>query len=186
MYDATFRKITSNKVAEPTPRHTVPLTPPPKRMEPMTSHLGSKGIDAIDVTRNGIVVHMSLHNRTKPFPYTGDWVMKLGSEKLLRLFELGTQPFGHSLSLDGKALQRIGRCTDVGKAKKVKRLGLTQAPSFPVFNSKSSELDEPRLLGVESKANYLHPLSKFPQESLCLPLILETKDHIISISNLSP
>ncbi|NLJ27968.1 hypothetical protein [Desulforhabdus amnigena] len=54
--------ILVGEAVKSTPRHATSLTPSPEGTEPVTCHLRSKGIYAVGVAGNGIVVYVALHN----------------------------------------------------------------------------------------------------------------------------
>jgi hypothetical protein len=69
--------------------------------------------------------------------------------------------------------------TDVGEAEEGERLRLPVAPGFAVAGGKASELDEPRLVGVQLQPEPRKSLTKVGEELPCVILILESGGKVV-------
>jgi len=139
----TFGKPVVDYMAKTAPEKIIALTSAPQCPEPVTGDLSPEGLDACKITRNSMVVHETLHYRSKPFPELGDGHMTSAQERLLHLLQLAAKPLRHSLALDGETFPLAGRRTDMSKPKEIKSLGLTLTTLLPVRSSKAPKLDQP-------------------------------------------
>ena len=76
MQDPTLRKPPVYLSAKKVPIEPVLLTPAAECSEPNPGHLSAKGLDAVKIAWNRVVVHVSLHDRSKPLAQFEDGFME--------------------------------------------------------------------------------------------------------------
>jgi hypothetical protein len=69
------------------------------------------------------------------------------------------------------------------EAQKIKRLRLTFSSTFPVLFGGSAKLNPARFVGVELQSELPQPFPQVLQEAVCVRLVLEARDGIVSITD---
>jgi hypothetical protein len=179
----SFRKPVVDNVTKTAPRKFGALTSAPQGTEPMTRDLSPKGLDARKVARNSMIVHKALHDCSKPLSQLGDALMTSSHERLFYRLKLAAKPLRYCLALDNEALPVSGCRTDMSKPKEIKSLGLTLTTLFPVCSSKAPELNQSRLVRVQTEAELAHTLCKLPEKPFRLLPVLKPHDEIIGVSH---
>jgi len=80
---ALNRNPALGKRSEPVPGHAAPLTATPKRQPPVPRNLFAKPSHAASVTRNRVVVEVSLNDRSEPLASLLNRIVLAGEELLL-------------------------------------------------------------------------------------------------------
>src|SRR5512132_1873086 len=93
--------------------------------------------------------------------------------------QLGPHPLrvGHPLELEPP--RRPGLPADMREAQKAKRLRLAEPARCSTLGGEPSELDQPRLLGVQLQRELREPLAKVSPEPLSVVAILESHHEVI-------
>ena len=69
------KQVIASDRFQPLPRHAVPLTSAPQRMQPVSARLLVELIHSLFITRHIEVGKVAAHNLTKPFANHGDGLM---------------------------------------------------------------------------------------------------------------
>jgi len=154
------------------PVEAVALATTFERPVPVPGCLPVERVDRFAVAGYCVVVAVPADDAGKPAPLFGDRQMPALAQLGLDLAELGSHPL-----FAGDAPQREpsappGRA-QVREAEELKRLGLPEPTGFAVSGGEPSELDQPRLLGVQFQAERREPVAKVGEEPLGVLTVLE-------------
>src|ERR1700730_16269482 len=96
---------------------------------------------------HGVVVEVAVDDVPQPFPLSGDRLMHAPPHFLFDLLELRSHavPSGLPFNLE---FSRTGFAADEGEAQEVEGLRFAEPSPLAALRRKSSELDEPGLLGM--------------------------------------
>src|SRR5215510_15173289 len=92
--------------------------------------------------------------------------------------QLLQHPLAHRFP-NHRKLPVSGHPTTVRESKKVERLRFPRATSLPVLHREPSELDQPRLLGVQSQSERRQSLAEFVQKLFSFLAMLEPHHEVI-------
>lgn len=73
--------------------------------------------------------------------------------------------------------------TDVGEAEKRERFGLTPSAAHALHSSKTTKLDQPRLLRVKRERELRHPLTQLREKRLCIVVALDTNHDVVGVAH---
>ena len=160
------------------PVEAVALATTFERPVPVPGCLPVERVDRFAVAGYCVVVAVPADDAGKPAPLFGDRQMPALAQLGLDLAELGSHPL-----FAGDAPQREpsappGRA-QVREAEELKRLGLPEPTGFAVSGGEPSELDQPRLLGVQFQAERREPVAKVGEEPLGVLTVLEPGDVVV-------
>ncbi len=148
MEDALDRNPALGKRSESLPSHTALLTATPKRQPPVPRNLFAKLSHAASVTRNRVVVEVSLDDRSEPLAGLLNRIVLAGEELLLNLPQLGSHPLARRLPQDHKAPLLARLPAQVREAKKIEYCRLAIASLFPVPGCVAPKLHQARFVRV--------------------------------------
>ena len=123
---------------------------------------------------------MSSHHTAEPGSLLGDGVMPASLELVLDLGKLGPHTLRDGFALEPE-LPGLGLPANVREAQEVERLWLPIASGFPIPSGMPSELDEPRLVGMQFQPELRKPLTKVGEELPCVTLMLESGDKVVGV-----
>jgi hypothetical protein len=136
------------KRAESIPGHAAFLTAATKCQSPVPRNPLAKLSHAASVTRNRVVVEVSLNDRSKPLASLLNRIVLAGEELLLDLPQLGSPPLARRLPQDHKAPLLTRLPAQVRETEKVERFRFLFSTLFPISFGMSPELNQARLVRV--------------------------------------
>ena len=138
----------------------------------LASRLIAERPDRMAVAWRCVVREMSSHHARQPAALLGDGLLPASLELVPDLGKLGPHPLR-----DGDTLEQEtsvpGLPADVREAQEIERLGLPGATLRSPLGRVASELDEPRLVGMQLQAELREPLAKLSEEPLRVSFVLE-------------
>ncbi len=133
------------------------------------------------ISGNAIVLVMPSQNRGKPFPCLRYRQMKSFPHLIFKLQEFCVQTPTHCLPLYNK-LSLPCFSTNVGQSQKIKRIRFSHALLFAIFGHIATKLDQPGLISMQFKVEFLKALYKRFLESLRIMPVLKPHHEVIAKS----
>src|SRR5579863_2306090 len=146
MQNPRRRQVAIHDRTEPLPRVAIPLASTPERRQPHTGHLSLERPQGHEVSRNSMIVEVSLHHRPQPLPVLGHPLMPPLAELLLDCLQFTPQPLLRGLPSNREPVALLGLPADVREPQKIEGLGLSFSSPPPVFLREAPKLDQSRLL----------------------------------------
>jgi hypothetical protein len=146
MEHALNRNPALGKRSKPIPGHAALLTATPKRQPPTPRNLFAELSHAASVTRNRVVVEVSLNDRSEPLASLLNRIVLAGEELLLDLPQLCSHPFARRLPQDHKVPLLTRLPAQVRETEKVERLRFLPSTLFPISFGMSPEFNQARLV----------------------------------------
>src|SRR5688572_24230950 len=115
---------------------------------PAPNHLVAEGMNRGTVEGYAKVMDVTLYNRTNILALIWNRLMPSSPKLLTNGFQLLQHPHTHRFP-NHRELALPGLPTTMRESKKVERLRLPLTANLLILHSKSSELDQPRLLRVQ-------------------------------------
>ena len=147
---------------------------------PESYHPIAKYAESAQVSRDRVVVEVTLYDRLEPFPRLRRRIVHTHSQLLLDFFQLGCHALGDRFALEGEFLI-LSLPADMREAQEAERFGLTFPSLLPVEFSKPSELVPARLIWMQFQSKLLQPFREMFPEAVCIGLILKTQDDVVRI-----
>src|SRR5579862_4953702 len=172
---------------EQTP-HTVPadaagLAAPAQRAMPEAAHLKPKQMQRRAVHRYSVITDVAPDDRAQPLTLHRDRRVHASPQFGFHRIELRLQALAHRLPQHREAsITSFGRA-NVREAKKVERLGLTQAHSPASRGRIRAELQQSGLLGMQLQCELGQPLGQLAAKPLGIRLHLESDHDVISVAH---
>ncbi len=153
-----------------------------KRPSPEPSHPFPKDPQAVDISRDRVVVEVALHDRLEPLARLRHRLVHTRAKLLLDLLQFRSHTFARRLALDGKVPLPV--CpADMRETQKVERLGLAFSSPFPALFGIPPELDPARFIWMEFQPKLPQPFLVVFQKTVRFRPVLETEDAIIGLTN---
>jgi hypothetical protein len=154
MKDTRFGKPVVDQPLHPFPVELRPLAASDKHPMPAFGDLGPECHEGPKVGRHRVVVEVATDDMPQPFPLCGDRLVHTPPHLLFDHLKLCPHavPPGLPFNLE---FTRTGRAADEGEAQEVEGLRLAEPTPLAAFRRKSSELDEPGLLGMQCQRELL-------------------------------
>src|SRR5712691_9343490 len=182
MTDVRFGKPVGGQFQHPSPGESTVLTAATKSLPPGSDDLVSERHERPEVRRHCVVVEVAGDDLPQPFPLLGDRLMHAPPHLLFYRPELCSHAVPPGLPFD-QEFALVGFAADEGEAQKVEGLRLAE-PSCPaVLHRPASELDEPRLLGMQRQRKLLQPLAHLVKEAPGVALMLEADDEVVGVAH---
>jgi hypothetical protein len=176
MANARRRQPPLNQPAHPLPGEVSCLTAPRQDAVPEPAHPGSEQGDRWAVHRHPVVPDVPSNHRAQPCPHLRDRVVQATAELGLHLAQLGLQPLPDRLPHHRESPVPL-LPADMREAEEVERLRLPLAGALPALGRERSELQQPRLLGVQLQAELRKPLAQLSQAPLGIRPVLKPYDE---------
>ena len=142
----------------------MPLTPSPEGTIPQSAYLIAKRIKFTSVAWHPIVSIVSKQHDPQPLTHCRDGILQATPEFPFDLLQLCPHPFPKGLPKHDK-LPLSRHIAHMIESKEVKGLGLAVTTPLPVLGCKPPELDQPRLVVLQSQVELTEA---FPKLSLKL------------------
>ena len=156
------------------------LSPATECPAPESYHPITKYTESARVSRDRVVVEVTLYDRLEPFPRLRRRIVHTHSQLLLDFFQLGCHALGDRFALEGEFLI-LSLPADMREAQEAERFGLAFSSLFPVWFGKPPELDPARLIWMQFQSKLLQPFREMFPEAVCIGLILKTQDDVVRI-----
>src|SRR5579863_6940171 len=148
MQNSRRRQVAIHDRTEPLPRVAIPLASTPERCQPHAGHLPLERPQGREVSRNSVIVEVTLHHRPQPLPVLHHPLMPALAEFLLDCLQLAPQPLLRGLSPNREPVALPGLPATVRESQKIEGLGFAFPSPLPVFLREPSKFDQSRLLRV--------------------------------------
>src|SRR6516165_932086 len=125
-----------------------PLAAPDKYPPPTSGDLSSECHKCPSIGRHCVIVEVTTDNVVQPRPLIGNGLVHTPPHFLLNHLELCLQTVPSGLSLDLE-FARAGLAADEREAQEVEGLRFAEPTPPAAFRRKTSELDQPGLLGMQ-------------------------------------
>src|SRR6516164_6183480 len=156
------------------------LSPATECPAPESYHPITKYTESARVSRDRVVVEVTLYDRLEPFPRLRRRIVHTRSQLLLDFFQLGCHALGDRFALEGEFLI-LSLPADMREAQEAERFGLAFSSLFPVWFGKPPELDPARLIWMQFQSKLLQPFREMFPEAVCIGLILKTQDDVVRV-----
>ena len=151
MQDARIRQVTIGDRLHSRPCEPMLLPPPPDGAKPAIDQMVTECRDRWRAHRHGVVGQPAAQHLGKPFALRLDAVVASRLELFLDLPQLRPHPFASWRPSQHEAAAASSGRAIVRESEEVERLRFAEASSAAVRNRVPTELDEPRLFGMEAK-----------------------------------
>jgi len=131
------------------PADSALLTAPRKRTLPKPAHRNPKSPLRRKVHGRAVVADVPTHDRSEPLALFGDGIMHAPLKLAFHLVQLRLQSFTDRLPQHGEHSVAPLFRTNVCEAEEVECLRLPFSTPLPIFDRKGTELQKPRLLGMQ-------------------------------------
>src|SRR6516162_4424981 len=143
MSDMRFGEEVVRQLGDPFPCGAVLLTAPLKRALPAFEHMVVESGECATIGRHRVVIEVPTDDLRQPSRLLRDRLVHTQSQPLFYLPELGPHAVAARLPVDQ------GLAADECEAQEVEGLRLPQPAPLAVLCRKTSELDQPGLLGMQ-------------------------------------
>src|SRR5258707_7936338 len=172
-------RATSRLIAD---RGAVFLTAPAEAPPPQPLDTAPEGGERLDVVGHGMIGEVASHDLPQPGALLVDRGVQAASHGLLDLAQPGPQPVAPRLPLQGE-LAVPGAPTDVGEAQEVEGLRLAEAAPLAVCRRMATELDQTRLVRMQTEHIAFQSLSQGRKKPHGVGLVLETGDEVVGVAH---
>ena len=119
---------------------------------------------------HSVVAEVSTHDRPQPLALFGDGIVHSSPQLGFHLVQLRLHPFSHRLPQHREPSVAPLLHADVREAEEVERLRLPFSTPLPLVDRKRSELQQPRLLGMQFQVELRQAFRQFRPELLGIRL----------------
>jgi len=147
MEDDRFREPVVHQLRHPFPRHPILLAAPPQRAPPEVSDMVPEHVQCVGIGRHCVIIEVAVDDVAQPFPLSRDRLVHAPPHLLFDHLELRSHAVRPGLPFDLE-FARAGLAADEGEAQEVEGLRFAEPAPLTAFRRKTSELDEPGLLGM--------------------------------------
>ena len=151
MHKDSGRNPTRSVAFHALPRHRRSLTTAIEPLMPAANHLVAERMDRGTVEGHTVVIDVALNNRTHVTALIWNRLMPSSPKFLTESLQLLQHPLAHRFP-NHRELSPSCLPTTMREPKKVERFRLPVTASSLILHCKSSELDQPRLLGVQRQS----------------------------------
>src|SRR6266436_6599938 len=172
-----------DKAPHAIPEDAAGLAAPRQRAMPEPSHLESKKSQRRVVHGHSVIPDMSTYHRCQPLALFGDGFVHSSLKLGFHLVQLRLQPFAYRLPQHRKPSIAPLLHTDMREAKKVERLRLPFSTPLPAVDRIRTELQQPRLLGMQFQVELPHSFRKFRPKLIGIRFAVEAHHDVIRKSH---
>src|SRR3954452_1544681 len=165
------------------PGHAVLLAAPPQRRQPGPHHPVPERRQPAHAARDGEVGEPAAYHPPEPAADGGDPVVHPPSERLPDRPEPSPHPSADGLAPEDEAGAVPSGPAKVGEPEEVERLRPAEAASPAGRDRTLAELDQRRLLRVQSEPEPGQPLPEVGEEPLRVPPVLEADDPVVGVAH---
>ena len=183
MHDTWRWQIALDAGFHPLPCEAAALAAPSQALKPETRDLVIEDLHGPRVSGHPKVGIVPSQHGSKPSSVMVDGPVHALAEFFLNLSEFGEPGATLRLSPDDKGSVLSSTVTEMREAEKVERFWSVVAPLAPALSSKSAELDQAGLVGVQAERKGGQPFLKIKQKAFRILPVLEAGDAVISIAH---
>jgi len=183
MTDGRHRQPASDEAPHAIPEDAAVLAAPRKSTMPKPSYLESKKSQRRVVHGQSVIPDVSTHHRLQPLALFGDGFVHTSLKFGLHLVQFRLQPFAYRLPQHRKPSIAPLLYADVRKAKEVERLRFPFATPLPLVDRKRTELQQPRLLGMQFQVELPHSFREFRSELIGIRFVPESNHDVVCESH---
>jgi hypothetical protein len=132
---------------------------------------------------HSVIADVSTNDRPQPLAYFRDGVVHASPEFVFYLAQLRLHPLTNRLPQHRVVTVASRLPADMREAKEVERFRLPFSALFPVSGREPTELQKPRLVGMQFKLELPKPLGEFHPESLGIRFNLESNHDVVRVSH---
>lgn len=178
MHNNSGRNPTRGVPFHALPRHRRSRTTAIEPLMPAANHLVAERMDRGTVEGHPKVIDVTLNNRTHVTALIWDRLMPSSPKLRTDGLQLLQHPLAHRFP-NHRELPLPCLSTTVRESKEVECLRLPLTASLLIVHCKSSELDQPRLLGVQLQSKFGQSFAKLFLKPLGFLLMLEPHNTVI-------
>src|SRR6266404_77063 len=183
MTDGRQRQPASDEAPHAVPEYAAVLAAPRQRAMPEPSHLEPKDPQRVLVQGHSVISDVSTHHRLQPLAYFGDGFMHPSLKFSFHLVQLRLQSLADCLPQHRKPSVAPLLHTDMGEAEKVERLRFPFSTPLPLVDRIRTELQKPRLLGMQFQVELSHSFRKFCPELIGIRFAVEAHHDVVCESH---
>src|SRR6266478_5446309 len=172
-----------DKAPHAIPEDAAGLAAPRQRAMAEPSQLESKKSQRRVVHGHSVIPDMSAYHRCQPLALFGDGFVHSSLKFGFHLVQLRLQPFAYRLPQHRKPSIAPLLHTDMREAKKVERLRLPFSTPLPAVDRIRTELQQPRLLGMQFQVELPHSFRKFRPKLIGIRFAVEAHHDVIRKSH---
>src|SRR2546427_5113670 len=183
MTDDRQRQPASDEAPHAIPQNAAFLAAPRQRAMPEPPYLGSKNPQRVVVPRHTVIPDVATHHRLQPLAHFGDGFVHASLKFGFHLIQLRLQPFANRLPQHREPSIAPLLHADVRKAQEVERLRFPFSTPLPLVDRKRTELQKPRLLGMQFQVELLHSFRKFRPELFSIRFAVKAHHDVVRESH---
>ena len=183
MTDGRQRQPASDEAPHAVPEYATVLAAPRQRAMPEPSHLESKKSQRRVVHGHSVIPDVSTHHRLQPLALFGDGFVHTTLKFGFYLIQLRLQPFAYRLPQHRKPSIAPLPYADVRKAKEVKGLRFPFSTPLPLVDRMRTELQQPRLLGMQFQVELPHSFREFRPKLIGIRFVPESNHDVVRESH---
>src|SRR5882724_8540727 len=183
MTDDRQRQPASDEAPHAVPEYATVLAAPRQRAMPEPSHLESKKSQRRVVHGHSVIPDVSTHHRLQPLALFGDGFVHTTLKFGFHLIQLRLQPFAYRLPQHRKPSITPLLYADVRKAKEVERLRFPFSTPLPLVDRIRTELQQPRLFGMQFQVELPHSFGEFCSELIGIRFVPESNHDVVCESH---
>src|SRR5438876_7408847 len=183
MTDDRQRQPASDEAPHAIPQNAAFLAAPRQRAMPEPPYLGSKNPQRVVVPRHTVIPDVATHHRLQPLAHFGDGFVHASLKFGFHLIQLRLQPFANRLPQHREPSIASLLHADVRKAQEVERLRFPFSTPLPLVDRKRTELQKPRLLGMQFQVELLHSFRKFRPELFSIRFAVKAHHDVVRESH---
>src|SRR5262245_2222960 len=147
MEDDRLGKPVVRQLGHPRPRDPILLAATPQRAPPQVSDVMPEYLQCSVIGRHCVIVEVAADDLPQPFPLNRDRLVHALAHLLFDHLELRPHAVRPGLPFDLE-FARPGLAADEGEAQEIEGLRFAEPSPLAAFRRKTSELDQPGLLGM--------------------------------------
>lgn len=155
---ARIRKKASGEPIEPVPTQTVPLASPQQGMPPSATHLAAKSVQPYQIRGDSVVVKVPAHHAIQPWTDDRDRLVPSLHQCCSDCCQSRAHAFLRS-EANHSELALTARSAAVRESEKVEGFRAAFPSTLTINRGKSTKLDEPCLVEVQSQPEFRETLS---------------------------
>src|SRR6202158_4988015 len=183
MTDGRQRQPASDEAPHAVPEYATVLAAPRQRAMPEPSHLESKKSQRRVVHGHPVIPDVSRHHRLQPLALFGNGFVHTTLKFGFHLVQFRLQPFAYRLPQHREPSIIPFLYADVRKAKEIERLRFPFSTPLPLVDRIRTELQQPRLLGMQFQVELLHSFREFRSELIGIRFAVKAHHDVVCESH---
>src|SRR6516225_8638767 len=182
MKDDRFREPGLRPLRHPYPCDAILVAATPQRAPPEVDDMVPEHGQCTGVGWHCVIAEVATNDVPQPFPLIGEWLVHALPQLLFDHPQLRPHAISPGLPFDLE-VALAGLAADEGEAQEAEGLRSAEPTPLAAFRRKASELDEPRLLGLQCQRERPSPLTHPVQGPPSVALVLEADDEVVGVAH---